>query len=168
MYFILFFLLLANDSYAIAPQYYGNQVLNSLDHQGQVILNGTRVIGPVTITGGLKAKNATLNSIEVYGLVLLENCTVGTAYVDGDFLARSSQFSGDLSIAAKKVIFDRCTLQSLTVRPIKGYLGQQLITFTNATVVKGTITAPPGQGIIRLSPDSTLTKPPGIPINSQK
>lgn len=160
MYFLLFFLLLAGETFAIAPRYYGSQVLNSIDHQGQVILNGTKVLGPITITGGLKAKHATLNSIEVYGLVLLENCTVVTAYVDGDFLARSTQFSGDLSIAAKKVIFDHCTLQSLTVRPIKGYFGQQLITLTNATVVKGTISAPPGQGIIRISPDSIVPDSP--------
>lgn len=164
MKYLLISLILFSSAYA-GQRTYGGHILPSIRYKGEVALQGTTVLGSLDVRGRLFAKHAKLNKIKVDGPVILDYCEVnGTTNIEGNMMARSTQFNQDITIAGTKIILDHCVITNLRVRRTPPYKGTQIVTLTNATSVQGNITFDSGKGTVRLLKGSSLPNDPGVPV----
>ena len=137
---------------------YGKEIVESIRENGTVTLENTRVQGLVDVNGSLKATGATINSLQVNGLVDLQNCLItNTAMINGSLSATNTKFQKELSVSSKKIVFNQCTLTSLTLREVSGDTGPQIIDLRN-TEVTGKISVESGNGEVWISSKSEISK----------
>lgn len=81
----------------------GTGVVDSLQGNGTVVVNGTTVSGITLVDGLLNADDANFSSLEVNGSVKLTQCTVNdVAIIKGSLAASSTKFQKTLKIYSDK------------------------------------------------------------------
>ncbi len=71
-------------SYSYGYQRYGNETVEAIQANGSVALEGTKVLGLVSVHGSLNAEESVLGSIQVNGQVDLKNCLINnTTTING-------------------------------------------------------------------------------------
>src|SRR5690349_19356476 len=86
---------------------YGNEVVDKVQSNGFVTLNGTKVTEHLQVNGRLKAEGAQIEEMQVNGQATLDRCSISQkSNVCGSLVATLSQFSNELSVSSEKVIFN--------------------------------------------------------------
>ncbi|MGK5595273.1 MAG: hypothetical protein ACSNEK_07950 [Parachlamydiaceae bacterium] len=145
-------------SYNYGYQKYGNETVDAIQANGSVVLEGTKVLGLVSINGSLNAEESAISSIKVNGQVDLKNCLINnTATINGSLNADNTKFQKELSVASQRITLRTCSLDSLIVREVQGYDGIQIIDLRSGTKVTGPIVIESGNGEIWLSSNSEIS-----------
>lgn len=140
-------------------QKYEKQTVDSINENGFVSLEKTKVLGPVQINGSLQAEESEINSLLVNGQVNLNNCLItNTSVINGSLNATGTDFQKNLSIASQKIILRTCTIESLTVREVAGYTEKQVVDLSSGTHVTGSIVFESNHGEVWISSDSTISQ----------
>lgn len=138
-------------------QKYGKETVNSIQGNGSVVLEETKVLGHVQVNGSLKADESLINSLQVNGQADLNNCVIAdTTIINGSLTANNTKFQQELSVASQKIVLRMCSVDSLTVREVSGYTGTQVIDLLSGTNVIGSITVESGKGEIWVSSNSEI------------
>lgn len=139
-------------------QKYGKETVESIQANGSVILEGTKIIGSVYVNGSLNAEESAIGSLQVNGQVELKNCLINnTTTINGSLNAINTMFQKELSIASQKITLVTCSVDTLIVREINGYDGAQVIDLRSGTKVTGPIVVESGNGEIWLSSNSEIS-----------
>lgn len=142
-----------NDGY----QKYGKETVETIQANGSVVLEGTKVLGVASVNGSLNAEESAFGSIQVNGQVELKNCLINnTATINGSLNADNTKFQKELSVASQRIILRTCSIDSLIVREVHGYEDVQLIDLRSGTKVIGPIIVESGNGEIWLSSNSEI------------
>ncbi len=145
------------DTSSYGHQSYGKETVNSIQANGSVLLEGTKVLGAVNINGNLEADEASIGSLHVNGQVGLTNCLVSNqSVVNGSLSAENSNFQGEISISSQKILLRTCSVSSLKVREVMGYRGVQVVDLRSGTKVTGSIVVDSGNGEVWLSSNSEV------------
>lgn len=140
-------------------QKYGKESLDSIQGNGTVILEGTKVSGLVQVNGSLKAEESAINCLQVNGQTELRNCVItSTTIVNGSLNADNTKFQNTLSVASQKIVLRMCTVDSLTLREVNGYKGKQIVDLRSGTNVTGPIVVESGNGEIWISSNSEISE----------
>ena len=84
----------------------GTGVVDSVQGNGTVLLNGTTVSGTTLVDGVLNADDANFSSLEVNGSVKLTQCTINdVSIIKGSLAASSTKFHKSLKIYSDKTRF---------------------------------------------------------------
>lgn len=135
---------------------YGNEILNSVQVNGYVTLNGTTILQQLQVNGSLSANQAQIGAMMVNGQASLNNCTVkNKSVVAGSLTAMLSTFSDEITLASDNSTFDACTIASIRVR--KNNAIPPTIELKGKTKVTGLITFESGNGQVIASPDSQIS-----------
>ena len=146
-------------NYNYGYQKYGKEFLDSIQGNGTVILEGTKVSGLVQVNGSLNAEESAINSLQVNGQTNLHNCVItNTAIVNGSLDADNTKFQNLLSVATQKTILRMCSVDSLIIREVSGYTGKQVVDLRSGTNVKGPIVVESGNGEIWISSNSEISE----------
>lgn len=146
------------NSYNYGCQKYGKETVDTIQANGTVSLEGTKVLGLVNVNGSLYAEESAINSFKVNGQLVLKHCSISqTSSVNGTLSADNTVFLNEISVASQKVTLSLCTLNSLVIREIVGFNGIQVIDLRNGTKVNGPITVESGNGEVWLSSNSEVT-----------
>lgn len=138
-------------------QKYGKETVDTIQANGSVILEGTKILGLVSVNGSCNAEESAIGSLQVNGQVKLKNCLIdNTTVVNGLLHADSTKFQKELSASSQKIILGACSINSLTIREVNGYDGPQIIDLRSGTKVTGPITVESGNGEIWLSSNSEI------------
>jgi len=114
--------------YDYGYQKYGKETIDSIQANGSVMLEGTKILGLADVNGSLNAEESAINSLRVNGLAELSNCVIeNKAVINGSLKAVNTDFQSNLSIASQKIVLKMCTVNSLTVREVNGYSNPQII-----------------------------------------
>ena len=136
---------------------FGKETVQSIQAAGSVVLEKTQVLNLVEVNGSLEADQAIMGGLQVNGQVDLKNCSIDNdSYINGTLTADHTHFQKGLSIAAQKIALKTCTLDSLTVREVKGFHGVQVVDLRYGTKVTGPITIESGHGEVWLSSNSEV------------
>lgn len=147
----------SNDKFVNGNQSFGKESFDNIQANGNTTLHGTKISHLFSANGYLKAEDASFGNLQVNGEVDLKNCTISNqTKINGSLNAVDTTFKNNLSIASKKIIFDNCLLESVIVRKINGYEGNQVIELRNSTTVAGSIVFESGNGEIWLAPTSKI------------
>lgn len=139
-------------------QRYGKETVNSIQANGSVFLEGTKVLGTVHVNGSLEADEAAMENLEVNGQVNLKNCLInGTSLINGSLTADNTKFQDELSVASQKILLRTCSVDSLRIREVVGFDGVQIIDLRSGTKVTGSIVVESGNGEIWLSSNSEIS-----------
>lgn len=145
-------------TYSYGYQRYGKETVDSIHGNGSILLEGTKVLGPIIVNGSLNAEESTIGSLQVNGQVDLKNCLVNNrAVINGSLNADNTQFQKELSIASQRVTLRTCSIDSLVIREVSGYDGIQVIDLRNGTKVTGPIIVESGNGEVWLSSNSEIS-----------
>jgi len=145
-----------NNSYS-GYQKYGKETVSSIQGNGSVVLEETKVLGLLQVNGSLKADESLINSLQVNGQADLNNCVIAnTTIINGSLNANNTKFQQELSVASQKIVLRMCSLDSLTIREVSGYTGTQVIDLRSGTNVTGAITVESGKGEIWISSNSEI------------
>lgn len=140
-------------------QKYGKETLDSIQGNGTVILEGTKILGLVQVNGSLKAEESAINTLQVNGQTDLHNCVIAnTTTINGSLNADNTKFKNILSVASQKIVLGMCTVDSLTIREVQGYTGTQIIDLRSGTKVIGPISVESGNGEIWISSNSEISE----------
>lgn len=140
-------------------QKYGKESLDSIHGNGTVILEGTKVSGLVQVNGNLKAEESAINSLQVNGQADLQNSVVANAaIINGSLTADNTKFQKNLSVASQKIVLRMCTVDSLTIREVGGYVGKQIVDLRSGTNITGPIVVESGNGEIWISSNSEISE----------
>lgn len=143
--------------YSYTSQKYEKETLDSIQTNGVVSLKGTKVLGMVNVNGSFSAEASTIHSLQINGDVHLMNCVIeNSALINGSVVAQNTQFQNELSVATQKMTLKMCSVDSLTIRKVKGFTGTQIIDLRSGTTVKGSIVVESGNGQIIISPNSKI------------
>jgi hypothetical protein len=146
-------------NYTYAHQQYGKETVDSIHVNGRVILEGTKILGLVQVNGSLQAKESAIHSLQINGQSDLHNCVVtNTTTINGSLNADHTKFQNALSVASEKIVLERCTVDSLTVRKVQGYTGTQVVDLRDGTKIIGPITVESGNGEIWISSNSEISE----------
>jgi hypothetical protein len=146
-------------NYNYGYQKYGKESLDSIQANGTVILEGTKVSGLVQVNGSLKAEESAINSLQVNGQTDLHNCVItSTAIVNGSLNADNTKFQNALTVASQKIVLRMCSVDSLTIREVSGYTGKQVVDLRSGTNVTGPIVVESGNGEIWISSNSEISE----------
>ncbi len=139
-------------------QTYEKETVESIQANGSVILDGTKVLGIIQVNGSLDADEAAIGSLQVNGQVNLKNSLISdNAIINGSLNADNTKFQKELSIATQKFTLRTCTVESLIVREVIGYEGAQIIDLRSGTKITGPIVVESGKGEIWLSSNSEVS-----------
>jgi len=139
-------------------QKYGKETMDSIQGNGTVILEGTKVLGLVQVNGSLNAEESAMDSLRINGQVELRNCLItNTSSVNGSLTADNTKFQKELSVASQKIILRMCSLKSLTIREVTGFTGAQVVDLRSGTRVSGPIVVESGNGEIWISSNSEIS-----------
>lgn len=140
-------------------QKYGKETLESIQGNGSVILNGTKVSGLVQVNGSLNAEESAINTLQVNGQVGLNNCVItNTAVINGGLNADNTKFQKQLNVASQKIVLRMCTVESLTVKEVSGYTDVQIVDLRSGTTITGPILVESGNGEIWISSNSEISE----------
>lgn len=121
-------------------------------------LEGTEILGTVSVNGSLNAEESAIGSLQVNGQVDLKNCLINnTTTINGSLNAVNTKFQKELSVTSQKIILGTCSIDTLIVREVKGYDGTQVIDLRSGTKVTGPIIVESGNGEIWLSSNSEIS-----------
>lgn len=136
---------------------YINKTVNNIQENGYVVLEKTDVLGHVQVNGAFKADRGVMMSLEVNGQADLRDCVIsGKAVMNGFLDAVDTKFQNDLIIISQKVVLNRCSFESLTVRAVQGSCGIQVVDLRDETTVIGKIIVESGTGEIWVSSNSEI------------
>jgi len=139
-------------------QKYGEETMDSVQGNGMVILEGTKVLGLVQVNGSLNAEESAIDSLQINGKTELRNCLItNTASINGSLTADNTKFQKELSVASQKIILRMCSLKSLTIREVTGFTGAQVVDLRSGTRVSGPIVVEAGNGEIWISSNSEIS-----------
>lgn len=145
-------------TYSYGYQKYGKETVDFVQGNGSVILEGTKVLGPVFVNGSLNAEESEIGSLQVNGQVDLKNCLINNiATINGSLNADNTQFQKELSVASQRITLRTCSIDSIIVREVSGYNGIQVIDLRSGTKVTGPIVVESGNGEIWLSSNSEIS-----------
>lgn len=137
---------------------YGNEILNSIQVNGFVTLNGTTILQQLQVNGSLSANQAQIGEMVVNGQASLNNCTVkNKSVVAGSLSAMLSTFNDEITLDSNNSTFDGCTIVSIRVRKNKNSAIPPTIELKGKTKVSGMITFESGNGQVIASPDSQIS-----------
>lgn len=140
-------------------QKYGKKVVDSVEENGSIILEGTKVLGLAKVNGSFQAVDSEINSLLINGQVDLNNSLIANkSVINGSLNANNAKFQKNLSIAAQKIVLNMCTVDSLTIREVKGYTGSQIVDLRRGTTVTGPIVFEANNGEIWISPSSNISE----------
>ena len=140
-------------------QKYENETVSSIQANGAVILDGTKVLGDVQINGSLNAEESEINTLQVNGQAELDNCVISdTTIINGSLNANNTKFQENLSVASQKIVLKMCSVNSLIVREVSGYMGTQIVDLRSGTNVTGSIIVESGNGEIWISSNSKISE----------
>lgn len=146
-------------NYDYGYQKYGKETLSSIHGNGTVILEGTKISGLVQVNGNLKAEKSAINSLQVNGQTDLHDCVItNTTIVNGSLNADKTKFQNALSVASQKIVLRKCTVDTLTIREVSGYTGNQIVDLRSGTRVTGPIVVESGKGEIWISSNSEISE----------
>lgn len=144
--------------YSYGYQRYGRETVDAIQANGNLALEGTKVLGLVSVSGSLHAEESVIGGIQGNGQVDLKNCLIdGTTTVNGSLNADNTKFQKELSVASQRITLRTCSIDSLIVREVQGYNGAQVIDLRGGTKVTGPILVESGNGEIWLSPNSEIS-----------
>lgn len=136
-------------NYSYGDQKYGKVTVDTIQGNGKIELEGTKVVDLVVVNGSLNAVESNINILQVNGQVQLTNCLVkNTANISGLLNAHNTEFQKELSVASQKIVLKNCSVDSLTVRALNGYDGKQVVELRGKTIVTGPIIVESGDGEI--------------------
>lgn len=139
-------------------QKYGKETVDSIQGNGKVVLEGTKVLGLVSVNGSLNAEESMIGSLQVNGQVDLKNCVInGTTTINGSLNADTTKFQKELSVASQRITLKTCSIDSLIVREVGGYDGVQVVDLHGETKIVGPIVIESENGEIWLSSDSEVS-----------
>lgn len=145
-------------SYSYGYQKYGKETVDVIQANGGVVLEGTKVLGLVSVNGSLNAEESAIGSIQVNGQVDLKNCLINNeTTINGSLNADNTKFQKELSVASQRITLRTCSVESLIVREVQGYDGVQVIDLRSGTKVTGPIVVESGNGEIWLSSNSEIS-----------
>lgn len=146
--------------YNYGYQGFGKETVNSIQANGTVSLEGTKVLGLVYVNGSLNAEDADIDSLKVNGQLELKSCLINNnSIVNGSLNAENTEFQKELSVASQKITLRSCSVNSLTVREVSGFNGRQIIDLRSGTKVNGPIIVESENGEIWLSSNSVVSGP---------
>lgn len=144
--------------YNYGYQKYGKETIDTIQANGSVLLDGTKVLGLVFVNGSLIAEESAFGSIQVNGQVDLKNCLISTTTtINGSLNADNTKFQKELSVASQRITLRTCSVESLIVREVQGYDGVQVIDLRSGTKITGPIIVESGNGEIWLSSNSEIS-----------
>lgn len=145
-------------TYNYGYQRYGKETIDSIQANGSVTLEGTKVLGILAVNGSLNAEESAVGSLQVNGQVDLKSCLINnTAIINGSLNAENTKFQKELSVASQKITLRTCSVDSLIVREVSGYDGVQIIDLRSGTKISGPIVVESGNGEIWLSSNSEIS-----------
>ncbi|MBS0647920.1 MAG: hypothetical protein JSS10_01690 [Verrucomicrobia bacterium] len=137
---------------------YGNEILNSVQVNGFVTLNGTTILQQLQVNGSLSAHQAQIGEMMVNGQASLNSCTVkNKSTVIGSLSAMLSTFNNEITLTSDHSAFDGCTIASIRVSKNKNSSIPPMIELKGKTKVTGLITFESGNGQVMASPDSQIS-----------
>ena len=149
-------------------QKHGQETVDTVQGCGLVVLEGTKVLGPVEVNGELEAQGAAMSSLRVNGHASLNNCFIlGTTSIDGDLDADNTKFTKGVSVSSQKIVLKNCGLSTLTVRNIPDYTGAQIVDLRGGTSVSGPIVFESENGEIWISDDCRISDVTGAKISKK-
>jgi hypothetical protein len=144
-------------NYHYGYQTFGKETVNFIQANGTVVLDGTKVLGLVQVNGTLEADEASMEGLQINGQAALKNCLISNdTHINGSLNADNTKFQKDLSVASQKITLRICSVDHLTVRPVEGYNGVQIIDLRSGTKVTGPIVVESGNGEVWLSSNSEV------------
>lgn len=144
-----------NANYNYGTQSYGKETLSTIQANGSVILEGTKVNGLVQVNGSIDADEAAIENLQINGQANLKNCLIRNgASINGALTADNTKFQHELSVASQKITLRTCSVDSLIVREVAGFEGIQIIDLRSGTTISGPIIVESGNGEIWLSSNS--------------
>lgn len=144
-------------AYNYGYQKYGKETVESIEGNGSMILEGTKVLGAVLINGSLNAEESAIESLQVNGQADLKNCLINnTTTINGSLNADNTKFQKELSVASQKITLRTCSVDSLIIRQVSSYHGIQIIDLRSGTKITGPIVVESGNGEIWLSSNSEI------------
>lgn len=145
-------------NYSYGYQRYGKETIDSIQGNGSVILDGTKVLGLVLVNGSLNAEESAIGGLQVNGQVDLKNCLISnTTTINGSLNADNTKFQKELSVASQRITLRTCSIDSLIVREVSGYDDVQVIDLRSGTKITGPIVVESGNGEIWLSSNSEIS-----------
>lgn len=148
-----------NKTYNYGYQKYGKESLDSIQVNGTVILEGTKVSGLVHVNGCLEAEETEINTLQVNGQTELHNSVIrNTSVINGSITADNTKFQNALSVASQRIVLRMCTVESLTIREVIGFTGKQVVDLRSGTKVLGPIIVESGNGEIWISSNSEISE----------
>ncbi len=145
-------------NYNYGHQNFGKETINSIQANGSVILDGTKVLGLVKVNGSLEADEAAIDSLQVNGQAGLKNCLISnSSIINGSLTADNTNFQNELSVASQKITLRTCSVDALTVREVVGFEGVQVIDLRSGTKITGPIVVESGNGEVWLSSNSEVS-----------
>lgn len=147
-----------NTNYKYGSQSYGKETLSSIQANGSLILDGTKVLGLVQVNGSLDADEANIESLHINGRADIKNSLIknGTK-VDGALIANNTMFQHELSVASQKITLGTCSVDTLIVREVAGFAGIQVVDLRSGSKITGSVNFESGHGEIWLSSNSEVS-----------
>ncbi len=143
--------------YTYGYQRYEKEIVDSIQGNGMISLEGTKVLGLVLVNGSLNAEESVIDSLQVNGQAVLKDCLINhTATINGALDADNTKFQKELSVVSQRVTLRACSIGSLIIREVSGYDGIQVIDLRGGTKVIGAIVVESGKGEIWLSSNSEI------------
>jgi hypothetical protein len=137
---------------------YGRETVDMIHFNGCLMLNGTQVSTYAKVNGGLHAKDATIENVEVSGAATLQQCLVKrSASIYGVFSGDHNTFQGDLLVASERVIVRASNAKNMCIGVVPSFKGIQVVELCQGTKVTGTITFQAGQGTVVVDATSQFT-----------
>lgn len=139
-------------------QKYGKETIDTIQANGSVVLEGTKILDIVSVNGSLNAEESAIGSLQVNGQVDLKNCLINnTTTINGSLHADNTKFQKELSVASQKITLRTCSVSALTIREVNGHDRAQVIDLRSGTKVTGPIIVESGNGEIWLSSNSEIS-----------
>ena len=138
-------------------QTYGAEVVEEIQANGYVKLNGTTVTTYLQVNGRLEAENSQIEKMQVNGQATIHHCLIKQkSIICGALIAKNSTFTDELSISSEKVTLDSCSLTSLHILKVGGYFGVQIVELKGSTQINGPIIFQSGNGEVIADPNCEI------------
>lgn len=139
---------------------YGAETIDSLTSTGLVKLNRTVITDHLSVNGSLIAQGAVIGYVEVIGEANLTDTIIQNGgSILGYLQTHNATIHKPLILNSQKAVFSSSKLSSITVVPMDGFKGKQIIELRKKTIVDGPIVFESGKGEVHLFPGCQLLSP---------
>ncbi len=150
---ILCFMTAAQAGFGVCE--YGKQTISSLICYGPAVLKKTQVAGNTQVFGPLKATDASLDVVQVKGIIELKNSKInGPLSLVGFLTAEHSIFTKDITLISNQAIFRSSLINGSITMASKRT--QPVLNLFCRTEVTGSVVFPQKAGVVRMTKDSIL------------